>query len=171
MKNLLFRKIEDDEFDKAYLIICEIVEWLHSKNIKQWTDPIPISKYKNRQNNGGNYCLAADGELAVVVSLIRESTAVWIDEIGSSKIWWISTLVTARNFQGNNLGQTAVERAKDYLRKKEKIDEVFLDCAYGNGFLPNFYKSLHFHQIYRKDIAWPKCGPTDMVLMKCTLKE
>ena len=170
MANMRFRKVRPSEADHAYSIICETVEWLRSKNIKQWTEPLPREVFDSRQLNGENFALVLDGSLAVVLSIVKESPTQWLAETKGRAVWWLCTLATANQFRGRDLGRVAVERAIEHVRR-EGVEELFLDCPYGNGFLPWFYESLGFECAHRKIVDWPKCGPTDMVLMRCQIME
>ena len=57
------------------------------------------------------------------------------------------------------------ESAIDYLADKG-TRQLYLDCVHGIGFLPAYYKRLGFEVVVTKNIDFPKCGPTDMVLMR-----
>lgn len=161
-----FRQTASDEVEQAYAIICETVDWLRGKGIRQWTEPLPREILARRQRHGENFALFRDGRMAVVLSLVRECSDPWHEETDGKIAWWLCTLATANAFRGNQLGRTTVRKTLSYLRDEAGAGELFLDCAYGNGFLPEFYGSLGFRLVRRKVIDWPKCGPTDMVLMR-----
>ena len=165
MAKMEFRRITPCEAERAYNIICETVDWLRSKSIKQWTEPIPRDVFERRQQKGENFGLVVDGSLVAVLSLIQDSLAYWSKETGAKTTRWLCTLATANDFRGRGLGRMAVLKALEHLRDSG-ADELFLDCAYENGFLPGFYRSLGFQLVTRKVINWPKCGPMEMALMK-----
>ena len=167
MDNLEFRKLCDSEFDQAYAIICDAVDWLSSKNIRQWTVPLPRKVFLTRQRRGQNYALICDDVLAVILSLVKESSPHWLDQTGSMACWWLSTVATASDFRGQGLGHKAVQQANDYLCEIG-AGEVYLDCVHGDGFLRTYYESLRFALLDRKTIEYPT-GLFDMVLMKCLL--
>ena len=155
MNHFIFRNINDSELDQAYNIVCETVEWLQSKNIKQWIGPIPFEIYKKRQIKKENYGLFHDGILKVVVSIVFESISMWNDKIGSDKNWWIHTLATSNQYRGKKFGRILIQKAIKYL-VAQNIENFYLDCMYGNGFLPNFYRWLGFQQILSRKIAIEK---------------
>jgi N-acetylglutamate synthase-like GNAT family acetyltransferase len=164
-----FRRVRDEELDEAYAIIVEATEWLNARGIRQWTVPLPRDAYATAHARGENYALTCDGEIAVVVSLVRHASRHWTHEIGGSERLWLRTLATARKHAGGQLGRRAVEASKIHLRQTG-IGEVYLDCVRGGGFLPRYYESLGFCTIARKDVVYPT-GVFDMVLMRCDLAE
>ena len=87
--NLQFRKLRDREFDQAHGIISDAVDWLLSKNIRQWTVPLPRHIYRTWQGKAHNYALTSDGELAVILSLLQETSPHWLDKTGSQPCWLI----------------------------------------------------------------------------------
>lgn len=165
MTETLLRPIAPAEAERAYAIICETVEWLLSRGIRQWKTPLPREVFDLRQARGENLGLIADGSLAVVLGLVRHSPAHWADETGGRTPWWLCTLATANVFRGRGLGRSAVRAAIERARQAG-AGELLLDCVWGSGFLPEFYGSLGFDMICRKEIDWPKCGPVEMALMR-----
>jgi RimJ/RimL family protein N-acetyltransferase len=166
--NIEFRGLRDDELDAAYGIICDAVDWLLSKNIRQWTVPLPRREYEKRQRKGQNYALVCDGKLAVVLSLLRVANPDWKEQLSVDKHWWLSTAVTAQGFHGRDMGRRAIQEAINFLRRNA-VEEVYLDCARGSSFLAQYYESLGFERVARKDIEYP-LGTFDMVLMKKVLQ-
>ena len=159
-----FRQLKNEELDAAYAVICDAVDWLLSKGIRQWTVPLPRGVWEQRQHNGENYALVCQGELAVVLSLLHEDHPYWKDELGGGKHWWLSTVTTTLTYRGQQLGRRAIAEAETFLRDKA-VKELYVDCVYGSGFLPKYYKSLDFTLVARKDIEYP-LGTFDMVLMR-----
>jgi GNAT superfamily N-acetyltransferase len=155
MNQLIFRNINDSELNQAYSIICETVEWLNSKEIKQWIGPIPIEIYKKRQIKNENYGLFHDGILKVVLSIVFESISMWNDQIGNDKNWWIHTLATSNHYRGKNFGRIGIQKAIKYLLDKS-VEVFYLDCIEGNGFLPEFYRKLGFKQILNRKMVIEK---------------
>ena len=78
--------------------------------------------------------------------------------------FFLSALLHAQEFKGKQLGEIAVRKACEYLRKRN-VKEVYLDCVQGSGFLPSFYEKLGFERIARKTVNYP-IGAFDMVLMR-----
>jgi hypothetical protein len=168
MPGLTFSKLANSHFDAAYSLICARTEWLHSKNIKMWTDPIPWETYKTKQQNGENFGLFCDGELKAVLSLVKGHYKEWKPELGTGQLLWLSTLASDVKSAGKGYGKLAVQKALEYI-KDHLGEDLYLDCVKGNGFLPGFYKRLEFKKVTGKVINWPKCGITDMVLMKYSI--
>lgn len=61
----------------------------------------------------------------------------------------------------------AIQEAAAFLQDKG-AEELYVDCVQGNGFLRNYYESLGFELVSRKDIEYP-VGIFDMVLMRKAL--
>ena len=167
MDIIQFRKLQHEECDRAYGIICGTVDWLLSKNIRQWTVPLPRHIYEDRQHKEQNFTLTCDGELAVVLSLGKEADPHWKEYLGLEEHWWLSTMATASSFRGRQMGRRAIQEAAIFLQNKG-VEELYLDCVHGNGFLPKYYESLGFTIITRKNIEYPR-GTFDMVLMRRNL--
>ena len=164
----IFRQIRSGETGQAYRIICDVTAWLLSKNIRQWTAPLAREVFDSRQSKGENYGLFVGGKPVVFLSLLFGPALHWKEEIGAEPRWWLCTLATAVKQKGQGLGEEAVRQACQYLGTKE-VNELYLDCVKGNGFLPEYYTRLGFVAISEKIIDFPKCGRTEMVLMKCAL--
>ncbi len=161
--NTEFRNIRDDELDASHQIIIDATEWLLSKGIRQWTCVLPRGVWDERQKKGQNFGLFADGDLAVIMSLIDNVHPKWTDELGEVSQLWLYTLATAAEFRGNGLGNRAVGEAETHLQKLG-VDALVLDCI-ASGFLPGFYESLGYELLARKDITYP-LGTFDCALMR-----
>jgi GNAT superfamily N-acetyltransferase len=163
--NLEFRNIQAGEAEQAYRLICDVTAWLLSKDIRQWTAPLPRDVFDSRQVKGENYGLFNDGIPVVFMSLLFEPALHWKEEVGVEPRWWLCTLATAVGSRGKGLGEQAVRLACGHLRDRG-AKELWLDCVRGNGFLPDYYARLGFVIVSEKTIDFPKCGRTGMVLMK-----
>jgi ribosomal protein S18 acetylase RimI-like enzyme len=158
---IAFSRLPDDQADVAYRIVCDAVEWLASRGIRQWTHPLPRDEWKKRQHSGENHGLTCDGKLAVVLSLIRETHPYWNQQLGADAHWWLSTVTTAPAFRGRRMGRRAIQEAAAFLRD-DGADRLHVDCVHGEGFLPGYYESLGFDLVARRDIEYP-LGAFDMV--------
>ena len=158
-----FKEIDNSRAEEAYSIVCQRTNWLHSKGIKQWSEPLPKPIFDDRQKNGQNFGLFCNAQLAVFLSLIKEGIPYWQEEIGDADVWWLTTLTSSIDFSGRKLGQVAVRQAIDFLEGKS-ITTLYLDCI--DGFLPKYYERIGFKKVIQKDIDFPKCGLSHMVLMK-----
>ncbi len=165
MEAVQFRRISESEKEQAYSVICQRTEWLRSKKIRQWTDPLFREEFDQRQRAGNNFGLFKDGHLVVFLSLVKERSPYWGNETDQKQVWWLTTLAAAIDFSGQKLGEIAVTKAVEYLRQNGE-KSLYLDCPEGNGFLPNYYGRLGFSIVIEKDIVFPKCGLSHMVLMK-----
>ncbi|MFN8451117.1 MAG: GNAT family N-acetyltransferase [Anaerolineae bacterium] len=164
MPSYLFRRLEEYEFAYAYAIVVEVTEWLLSKGIRQWLQPLPPEIYARRQVMGENYGLFVDEELACVVSLIDDRPEYWSEYLPKKRFKWLATLASSRNFKGQKLGELAMSEAEQHLAR-EGLPAIYLDCLYGEGVLPKFYTSLGYTQVARKDVTFPG-GTFDSVLLR-----
>ncbi len=162
---IIFRQISDkSEIETAYSIICERTKWLNARKIKQWTEPLPRAEFDQRQAKGENYGLFQDNKLAAFLSLLNYPNPYWKDELGMIPECWLETLATALDFSGQEIGKKAVMKAINCLQGQGQ-SRLFLDCVKLNNFLPNYYSEVGFKKVGEKDILYPKCGLTRMVLM------
>ncbi len=165
MPTYLFRRLHDQELDEGYAIIVEVTNWLLSRGIRQWLQPFPPEMYHERQERGENYGLLVDDELAAVVSLIDYRPEYWSEHLPKTRYKWLATLASSRKFKGQKLGELTMSEAEQFLAK-EGLPAIYLDCIYGDGVLPQFYTSLGYQLVDRKEIAFPGGGTFDSVLMR-----
>lgn len=163
MPNYSFRRLRSAEFENAYAIVSEVTAWLADRGIRQWHAPLPRPLYEQRHAQGENYGLFVDGELAAVVSLLTERPEYWAEALPESNLRWLATLASARKFSGQKLGELAMSEAENFMAQ-EGVPELYLDCVYGSGKLPQFYASLGYKEVARKDLVF-EWGTFDSVLM------
>lgn len=161
---IVLRQLTNDETVAGHKIIMDAFEWLKAKKIRQWIVEFPYSSYAKRQEQGFNFGLFCDGELAVVLSLVDNRPVCWETHLPNKNVWWLCTMATAQHFHGRQLGEQAVLQASAYLKNKS-AGNLYLDCVNGH-FLPQFYQKLGFAEVTRKDIAYPSGNTFEMVLMK-----
>jgi len=82
---------------------------------------------------------------------------------------FISKLAVDISLRGQGLGRLAIQEAQQLLRD-EKVQELFLEVSYEEGFLIQYYKELDFVVVDRIDVEL-ESGTYDMVLMKCALDQ
>lgn len=163
---LVFRTLTSVEEDDGYQIICDTVEWLRSKDIDLWRQPLPCEVYAARHQRGENYGLFADKKLTAIVSLVHGAAKQWAEELPDPQIIWLSTLTTANTFRGCGLGRQLVDQAISCLAGRgEKA--LYLDCK--PGFLVDFYSDAGFAEIARKTATIQRgaaCYLAEVVLMR-----
>jgi N-acetylglutamate synthase-like GNAT family acetyltransferase len=162
----LFRKINDDEFESAYKIHCDLVKNMLERGIKQWLRPIDKSKLLVRQEKNENFGLFNQkNEIKVFLSLIeRMDYHEWQDWFTDVPTIWLNTVSVNINNSEKGLGKLAIEKALYYMQQNG-ITELYLDCVFGNGFLVKYYQSLGF-SIIGETRAQYRSGTFDLVLMK-----
>jgi predicted N-acetyltransferase YhbS len=163
-----FRRLKPDEMDAGLAIISEVTDWLLSRGIRHWAQPLPREMYAQRQKNGENYGLFADKELAAVVSLIEYQPEYWQRYLPKSPYKWMATLASARKYKGQRLGELAIGEAEHFLAL-DGTPAIYLDCVYGDGKLPEFYTWLGYQAVARENLSFP-WGTFDSVLMRKTLQ-
>jgi len=163
----LFRRLQPEEFDAARAIIVEVTEWLLSKGIRQWLQPLPAEIYRARHDQGENYGLFVEGELAAVVSLLDYHPLYWSEFLPETPFKWVATLASSRRYKGQSLGEVTLIKAEEFLAD-EGVEEIYLDCFYGQGVLTEFYAALGYDQIARRQLNFP-AGTFDSVLMRKAL--
>ena len=159
-----FRQLREDEFDAAYKVVCNDVAWMLSKGITQWPRPIPEKVYRRRHATGQNHGLFVGGELAVVVTLMKNHRpAEWSDHLPEKSFTYLATLASDPGHKGQGLGKLAVAKAEDLLRQQGQT-MIVLDCCCGVGFLPGYYQSLGYCPLHQMTIDYPT-GAVKSVLM------
>lgn len=169
MEEPLLRKLRAEEFDVAHGILVSAADWLISRGIRQWTTAYPKELYRACQEKGWNHGLVCDGQLAVIVTLSCELRAEWADCFGTTPVWWLSKLATARDCRGLGLGSRAVRQAIGAVSAKG-VDRLYLDGVYGTGFLVDFYRGFGFKTINRRNVQF-STGLFDMVLMEVEIQK
>lgn len=143
-----FRPLAPSDFRAAYSIVCERTNWLLSKGINQWQRPLPESIYAQRHQNGENYGLWLEDELTVVVSLLGEKPSYWQDAVSDKKFCWLATLASRVTFKGRGLGRVALDEAEQWASSQGN-QQMLLDCAYGQGFLLDYYQQAGYKIVTR----------------------
>lgn len=167
MTDYTFRQLNIDELDAAYSILEEVTNWLLARGVRQWMQPLPFETYRQRQRQGENFGLFVDGDLAAVVSLLDDRPAYWDAYLPETPFKWLATIASSRRYKGQSLGQLIIEEAERLL-SESGVEEIYLDCIYGDGILPKYYDLLGFEQIARADLEFA-FGTFDSVLMRKVL--
>ena len=164
MTSYRFRRLESSDLDAALAILVEVTQWLQTKGVRQWIQPIPREIYEKRVAQGENYGLFVDKELAAVVSLMNYRPEYWSEHLPETGYRWMATLASARKFKGQRLGELTISEAEHFLRF-DRVPAIYLDCVYGDGALAKFYSDLGYQTVARKDVSFP-WGTFDSVLMR-----
>jgi len=161
-RSLAFRQLTPAEEAAGYQVICDTVDWLGEKGIKLWEKPLPREVYAAREERGENFGLFVDGELGVIVSLVKGVPEYWAAEVKGTRPLWLCTVATATKFRGRELGREAVRLALQRARGLA----VYLDCK--PGWLTDFYASLGFVAVQQKTLTLGHgpCGPFEVTLMR-----
>src|SRR5664279_4064553 len=111
MTSYRFRRLESSDLDAALAILVEVTQWLQTKGVRQWIQPIPREIYEKRVAQGENYGLFVDKELAAVVSLMNYRPEYWSEQLPEAGYRWMATLASARKFKGQRLGELTISDA------------------------------------------------------------
>jgi ribosomal protein S18 acetylase RimI-like enzyme len=157
------RPIPPSMVEDAHRILVDAFDWMASRRIRQWTAAPPRDGYMRWQGQRFNYGLFARGRLAVVFSVVPARLDAWTSQPSrDGEVLWLMSLATAQAFRGLRLGERAVEAAAELSRPRD----LYLECAFGEGFLPNYYAALGFEQLDRAVKHYGENGAFDMVLMR-----
>ena len=111
-----------------------------------------------------NYGLYDNGLLAIVSLMKNYVPEGWKEEIKSKNFVWLTSLFVKLSMKRKNIGSIIIEKIYNWA-KNEKINEIYLDCYYGNGFLENYYTLFGYKRIVKKLVEYPS-HKFEAVLMK-----
>jgi ribosomal protein S18 acetylase RimI-like enzyme len=151
------------EADAAYAIIVEAAQWLQARGLPSWCMPRVL--FESRLEQGSFYGAYVGQELAGVMSLINEYRPTpWSDLLPQSRFLWFSSLTVARRFAGQGVG-TFLLNAADQIARQKSFEHLILDCYYGDGELPAYYKRHGYIWIERRVNIYDDGIEHDDVLM------
>lgn len=163
-----FQHLKAEDIDEAYSIICSRVQYLLSKNIRQYLEPYPPKElFIERQKNAYNFGLYDKNELTAIVSAIPNYVPDgWIEHAPRIDFAWITTLFSSEKHRGKNLGYTTMKEVENYLLPK-KIYFLLLDCYVNDGeYLVSYYRNIGYKEVVRKDICYPTHAFTAALMSK-----
>lgn len=158
---LVFRRLGDNDVDRAVAILDAAAEWLLARGIRQWTTAYPRELYQRAQERGENFGLL-DGDRVVGIVTVTTAPPEWEAELRGEDVRWITKLAVAADCHGHGFGRRLAQEVLEHLRR-EGAARAWLDCR--DGPLVAFYQSLGFECITRKVIEF-STGPLDLALMK-----
>ena len=157
---LVFRRLGDNDVDRAVAILDAAAEWLLARGIRQWTTTYPRELYRQGQDRGEHFGLF-DNERLIAIVTLTSAPPEWESELRGQEVRWMSKLAVAADCHGRGLGHRLAQEAIDQLRR-ENAPRVWLDCRHGP--LVEFYQSLGFEPVTNKVVDFAT-GPLDLVLM------
>ena len=144
--NYIFRKAENNEFQRVFSLILERMHWMDDCGIKQWNvssyDEIyPLDYYKDAQSNGLLYVLVDNSsEDVVCAGILKDSDERWTDD---EPAFYLHNFVSEIGKTGVGAiflqlaTDLALEQSKNYLRLDSSVDNDKLAKYYEKqGFLP-----------------------------------
>ena len=162
---LVFRRLGDNDVDRAVAILDAAAEWLLAQGIRQWTTTYPRELYQRAQERGENFGLL-DGDRVVAIVTVTTAPPEWEAELRGEDVRWITKLAVAADSHGHGFGRRLAQEVLEHVRR-EGAPRAWLDCR--NGPLVAFYGSLGFERITNKVVEFTT-GPLDVVLMKKELR-
>ncbi|HVO73266.1 MAG TPA: GNAT family N-acetyltransferase [Ignavibacteriaceae bacterium] len=157
IKKYSFRQLNHADIDKAYSIICSRVQYLLSRNIKQYAEPYPPKElFAERRKKGHNFGLYDGNELTAIVSIIPNHIPdCWIEYKPKINFAWVTSLFSSEKHNGKNLGYVTMKEVEKYLLS-QKIYFLLLDCYVDDGdYLVSYYNNINYKEIVRKEICYP----------------
>ena len=151
-----FRKLGAEDLGAAHAIVVAATDWLNARGIVQWTRPIPLEDYAQRQVAGHNFGLFDGDRLVAVMTLAPSVPERWRDRDYLQPFLWLSTLAVAADARGQ--GRRAIEHAEAYGRS-EGLAAIYLDCVDRDDALPSIYRAAGYTLLEAKEVwpGWPMC--------------
>ena len=165
--SLAFRVLTHEESATAYNIVKQSVERLLINQLPAWL--MPYNVYEQRQIQGENYGLFLEEQLGAVVTLSASyHPQDWSEYLPETDFIWLGTLCVADQFRGQGIGRHTLTQAEVFLQEQRSC-AVWLDCYYGNGFLPRYYQANGYKWVVRKELIFEDGSLHDSVLMSKNL--
>ncbi len=161
------RKLKDSEMDQGLSLLHENLQWLEERGIQQWSADLIKRVYPEYQKVGENFAFEHEKQIVAVLSIHKYSPPYWREVLNTLDHRFLSKLAVDVSLRGQGLGRRALQAVQRLLRD-EKVQELFLEVSYEEGFLVQYYKELDFVVVDRIDVEC-ESGTYDMVLMKCAL--
>jgi GNAT superfamily N-acetyltransferase len=164
MSDILFRRLNAEEFAPTYAIVQEAARWLCQRGLPNWL--VPPEVYQQRHTRGENYGVFFTETLRAVVTLTRQQPVSWAEYIPKEEDFiWLGTLAVPRQFRGQNWGQITLAQAEAWSAQ-QGISWIYLDCYYSGGVLPRYYQQAGYQWLARKEFLFEDGSLHDSVLMK-----
>jgi ribosomal protein S18 acetylase RimI-like enzyme len=163
------RKLKDSEMVHGLSLLHENLQWLEERGIRQWSADLIKRAYPEYQKVGENFAFEHENQIVAVLSIHKSAPSYWREMLNTIDHRFISKLAVDVSLRGQGLGRLAIQEAQQLLRD-EKVQELFLEVSYEEGFLIQYYKELGFVVVDRADVEC-ESGTYDMVLMKCSLRQ
>lgn len=119
-------------------------QWLHSRGIDQWQDPVPDAVLLRDAEQGNLFVVRQDQAIVAMVTVSDSDSETW--GVESSPAAYVHRLAVAQTHRGSRLGQRLLawveQRAAD-----SGAAFVRLDCATDNPGLRRFYEQQGFRHV------------------------
>ena len=169
MRLYSLRKLKNSEMARGLSLLHENLQWLEERGIRQWSADLIKRAYPEYQKLGENFAFEYENKIVAVLSIHKRAPSYWREVLNTLDHRFMSKLAVDVSLRGQGVGRRAVQAAQQLLRD-EKVQELFLEVSYEEGFLIQYYKDLDFVVVDRIDVEL-ESGPYDMILMKCALAQ
>ena len=169
MRLYSLRKLKNSEMARGLSLLHENLQWLEERGIRQWSADLIKRAYPEYQKLGENFAFEHENQIVAVLSIHKRAPSYWREVLNTLDHRFMSKLAVDVSLRGQGVGRRAVQAAQQLLRD-EKVQELFLEVSYEEGFLIQYYKDLDFVVVDRIDVEL-ESGPYDMILMKCALAQ
>lgn len=146
-----------EAFDVLQLVAAKIAQAGRQQRISKTS----FTTYESWQVDGVNYVVMEQDTIVGLVTLRKESLDDWPDVSEPAPVWMLRALATHPDSSGRGVGAFAVQQAVELLDDRAT---VYLDCV--SGFLPDYYQSLGFEPVARRDYRDDDGDIYDITLMR-----
>ncbi|MBF4606666.1 GNAT family N-acetyltransferase [Curtobacterium sp. VKM Ac-1393] len=128
----------------AQAIIDGARQWLRSRGIDQWQDPVPDTVLLRDAEQGNLFVLRQDQGIAAMVTVSDSDSETWGVESGSAV--YVHRLAVSQTHRGSRLGQRLLVWVGQGAAECGAA-LVRLDCATDNPGLRRFYEQQGFRHV------------------------
>lgn len=128
----------------AQALIDGARQWLRSRGIDQWQDPVPDGVLLRDAEQGNLFVVRQHQVIVAMVTVSDSDSETWCME--SSSAVYVHRLAVAQTHRGSRLGQRLLVWAEQRATERGAA-LVRLDCATDNPGLRRFYEQLRFRHV------------------------
>jgi GNAT superfamily N-acetyltransferase len=120
-------------------------QWLRSRGIDQWQDPVPDAVLVRDAEQGILFVVRQDEVVVAMVTVSDSDSETW--GVESSSAVYVHRLAVAQTHRGSRLGQRLLAWVEEGAADRGAVF-VRLDCATDNPGLRRFYERQGFRHVH-----------------------